>query len=83
MISECNKQVGATKNFSIYIFPVQSINFQLTNMSNPDVEGKRASSTRGSILKSRKLSDLVEQIIIRFIFDLDSRGFPPRLLHME
>src|SRR6478735_6554923 len=31
------------------------------------------------IPKSRKLSDLEEQILIHFILDLDSRGFPPRL----
>lgn len=29
--------------------------------------------------KSRKLTDLEEEILIHFILDLDSRGFPPRL----
>jgi hypothetical protein len=33
--------------------------------------------------KSRKLSDLEEQIVIQFILDLDSRGFPPRLRGVE
>jgi hypothetical protein len=35
------------------------------------------------IPKSRKLSDLEEQIIIQFILDLDSRGFPSRLRFVE
>jgi hypothetical protein len=32
-----------------------------------------------TITKSRRLTDLEEQILIQFILDLDSRGFPPRL----
>ncbi|OBS17844.1 hypothetical protein FPOA_09573 [Fusarium poae] len=35
------------------------------------------------IPKSRKLSDLEEQIIVQFILDLDSRGFPSRLRFVE
>jgi hypothetical protein len=33
-------------------------------------------SRRDWIPKSRRLSDLEEQIIVQFILDLDSRGFP-------
>mgnify|MGYP004718416977 FL=1 len=35
------------------------------------------------IPKSRKLSDLEEQIIVQFILDLDTRGFPSRLYFVE
>ena len=40
-------------------------------------------SRRDWIPKSRKLSDLEEQIIVQFILDLDSRGFPSRLRFVE
>ncbi|KAK7592186.1 hypothetical protein V3481_006810 [Fusarium oxysporum f. sp. vasinfectum] len=40
-------------------------------------------SRRNTIQKSRRLSDLEEQIIVQFILDLDSRGFPSRLRFIE
>ncbi|KAJ0126384.1 Uncharacterized protein HZ326_30513 [Fusarium oxysporum f. sp. albedinis] len=40
-------------------------------------------SQRDTTPKSRKLSDLEEQIIVQFILDLDSREFPPRLRGVE
>src|SRR6478736_9461848 len=36
-----------------------------------------------SIPNSRRLSDLEEQIIVQFILDLDSQGFPSRLRFVE
>ena len=45
---------------------------------------KNGIQSRGDwIPKSRKLSDLEEKIIIQFILDLDSRGFPSRLRFVE
>ncbi|KAF4969921.1 hypothetical protein FSARC_2940 [Fusarium sarcochroum] len=38
---------------------------------------------RDAIPKSRKLSDLEENMIVQFILDLDSRGFPSRLRFVE
>ncbi|KAJ0131121.1 putative glucan endo-1,3-beta-glucosidase eglC, partial [Fusarium oxysporum f. sp. albedinis] len=40
-------------------------------------------SRRDCIPNSRKLSDLEEQIIVQFLLDLDSRGFPARLRFVE
>jgi hypothetical protein len=33
--------------------------------------------------KSRKLTDLEESVIVQYILDLDSKGFPPRLCSVE
>ncbi|KAH7464117.1 hypothetical protein FOMA001_g17824 [Fusarium oxysporum f. sp. matthiolae] len=45
---------------------------------------KNGIQSRGDwIPKSRKLSDLEKNIIIQFILDLDSRGFPSRLRFVE
>jgi hypothetical protein len=33
--------------------------------------------------KSRKLTDLEESVIVQYVLDLDSKGFPPRLRGVE
>jgi hypothetical protein len=40
-------------------------------------------SRRDSMPNSRKLNDLEEATIVRYILELDSQGFPPRLSHVE
>ena len=44
---------------------------------------KGIQSQRDTIPQSRRLTDLEEQILIQFILDLDSRGFPPQLRGMK
>jgi hypothetical protein len=45
---------------------------------------RRGQQSRHDIpANSRKLTDLEEAIIIQYILDLDSKGFPPRLSSME
>jgi hypothetical protein len=41
------------------------------------------SARRDIVSNSRKLSDLGEQTLVKYILDLDSRGFPPRLRGVE
>ena len=53
----------------IYTVPETTLRRRLTGI--PSRAGIRPNS--------RKLSDLEEQTISRYILDLDSRGFPPRL----
>ncbi|PHH49707.1 hypothetical protein CFIMG_007664RA00001 [Ceratocystis fimbriata CBS 114723] len=38
---------------------------------------------RNTIPNSRRLSDLEEQVIVKFILDLDSQGYPPQLRGVE
>ena len=40
-------------------------------------------SRRDIIANSRKLTDLEESVIVQYILDLDSKGFPPRLSGVE
>jgi hypothetical protein len=40
-------------------------------------------SRRDAISNSRRLSNLEEQIIVQFVLDLDTRGFPSRLHFVE
>ncbi|RYC79915.1 hypothetical protein BFJ63_vAg17202, partial [Fusarium oxysporum f. sp. narcissi] len=40
-------------------------------------------SRRDTIQKTRRLSDQEEQIVVQFVLDLDSRGFPSRLSYVE
>jgi len=36
-----------------------------------------------TIANSRKLTALKEEVVVREVFDLDSRGFPPRIHNIE
>ncbi|KAH7463353.1 hypothetical protein FOMA001_g18122 [Fusarium oxysporum f. sp. matthiolae] len=58
---------------------------KIYEISEPRLRRRRngIQSRRDFIPKSRKLSDLEEQIIFQFILDLDSRGFPSRLRFVE
>ena len=58
---------------------------KIYEISEPRLRRRRngIQSRRDFIPKSRKLSDLEEQIIVQFILDLDSRGFPSRLRFVE
>ncbi|EXL90010.1 hypothetical protein FOIG_16710 [Fusarium odoratissimum NRRL 54006] len=58
---------------------------KIYEISEPRLRRRRngIQSRRYFIPKSRKLSDLEEQIIVQFILDLDSRGFPSRLRFVE
>jgi len=58
---------------------------KIYEISEPRLRRRRngIQSRRDFIPKSRKLSDLEEQIIVQFILDLDSRGFPLRLRFVE
>ncbi|KAM5529679.1 hypothetical protein BFJ63_vAg16464 [Fusarium oxysporum f. sp. narcissi] len=58
---------------------------KIYEISEPRLRRRRngIQSRRDFIPKSRKLSDLGEKIIVQFILDLDSRGFPSRLRFVE
>ena len=45
------------------------------------VKGK--SSRQNILANSRKLTNLEEEVIVRYILDLDSRAFPPRRSNVE
>ena len=40
-------------------------------------------SSRDIMPNSRKMTDIEESVIVRYILELDSQGFPPRLSHVE
>ncbi|KAM5529749.1 transposase [Fusarium oxysporum f. sp. phaseoli] len=58
---------------------------KMYEISEPRLRRRRngIQSRCNSIPNSRKLSDLEEQIIVQFVLDLDSRGFPSRLRFVE
>src|ERR1700722_2952353 len=53
--------------------------------SNAQISALHAGRTprRDIQANSRKLTDLEESVIVQYILDLDSKGFPPRLCGVE
>ena len=45
------------------------------------IQGK--SSRQDILANSRKLTDLEEEVIVQYILELDSRGFPPRIDNVQ
>ncbi|KAJ0125886.1 Cytochrome P450 monooxygenase yanC [Fusarium oxysporum f. sp. albedinis] len=65
---EADPKLSLRRAAKIYDVPFRTLHYRS--------QGRQARND--CIPNSRKLSDLEEQVIVQYILDLDSRGFPPR-----
>ena len=70
---KANPNLSRQRAAAIYNVPINTLCQRL----------KGRQSRRDIVPNSRKMADLEESTIVRYVLELDSQGFPPRLSHVE